>query len=114
MVFNQNYGTIPEYQDETSYEDDDDIIIPTLNPGYQSAPDYDIIADDDIADTGEMQPAQYEGAEDDNIMSDGYNDSNYNYDENYQEETSFEKEANLARLPGNIQIERIVEQHAWN
>ena len=64
-----------------------DVIIPTINPGYQSAPDLDIIADDEIQLLGNGQ--------DDNIMG-GQVDAS-------------EEEANLARLPQFIQIQKVVE-----
>merc|ERR1739838_299071 len=86
--FASNMNPKNNYNGASSYENSD-IIIPTLNPGYQSAPDFDIIADDEI---------QHYDNGDDNIMS-----SNRSVDR------SSEEEANLARLPQYIQIQKVVE-----
>eukprot|EP00092_Neocalanus_flemingeri_P011631 GFUD01012532.1.p1 GENE.GFUD01012532.1~~GFUD01012532.1.p1 ORF type:complete len:524 (+),score=66.39 GFUD01012532.1:159-1730(+) len=72
IVSNQNFDQISDitndYSDfngSMSFSDyDDDVIIPTVNPGYQAAPDFDIIADDEIVN--------YSGGQDDNLIADNY------------------------------------------
>jgi len=78
----------PFNRSNSSYENDN-IIIPTLNPGNKSGPDFDIIAEDEI---------KHIERDDDNIMS----SSNSSGERN-------EEAANLARLPGYIQIQKVVE-----
>ena len=89
MPVNQQFALHPKnnYNGNGSYNND--IIIPTVNPGYQSAPDFDIIADDEIQ--------MYENGQEDNIMS------------SRRGNRSTEEEANLARLPQYIQIQKVVE-----
>jgi len=70
--FDQNTAHYNGYESNNSFSDyDDDVIIPTLNPDYQAAPDFDIIADDDLVDYND-DIVDYNGDQDDNIMTENY------------------------------------------
>jgi len=91
-VINQNSRNLSNtsnghYQNTNTVEDD--IIIPTLNSSYQApAPDFDIIAESEIQHFDS-------GRDDTNIMA--------------PSTVTREEQANLARLPQYIQIEKVVE-----
>ena len=100
MQIMQNQYAQNNYQGNSFEDDDDDIVIPTVNSNY----DYDMIADDAIGEEEEGI-----GADDDNIMSDSYRNSH-----SYDQDDYSDPDPNLSRLPGHIQIERLVEHNAWN
>ena len=63
--FDQSVAYYNSYESSNSFSDnDDDVIIPTINPDYQAAPDFDIIAEDDLVD--------YNVHNDENIMTENY------------------------------------------
>lgn len=73
--FDQNASPYNGYNSNNSFSDyDDDVIIPTLNPDYQAAPDFDIIADDDLVDYNDGQDdlVDYNNGQDDNSMTENY------------------------------------------